>query len=219
MTAYRKAADAAVTHYPTKYDLCTIHGTGKPYKFQAGSGRARILNEFGAEGRTIGEITKLAAEVGFDPNFTVSAILKQHDTKDGGWTVKAPEGKTLETIKAERQERRVDPETAAKKAEKEAAKKARADAREAKKADKDRSAQEKAALKATQKAEKDAAKEAKKAAKKAAKDAAAVEATAKAAEQPATDAPAAEQTEATEATEAAPAPKQSRRQVRRGAVA
>lgn len=166
MTDFFKPDEASKEWYATKYDDCILHATGVPYKFKAGSGRSEVLNRFGEDGRTIGEISRMAAEAGFDPNFTISAILKQHDTEGGAWKVLAPEGKTLEMIKNERQERRISPEHEAKRAEMLAAREAAAQEKMAKKleADQLKAAKVEEARLARQ-AERDAAKAAREAAK------------------------------------------------------
>lgn len=172
---FRKAAEGAVAWYATKYDECTLVATGKPYRFQEGSGRAAILNNWGQDGRKLGEVTRLAAEHGYDPNFTIGAIFRQHETVDGAWRIAPPEGKTLEEIKGQRKSRELTPEQRAAKEAKEAEKAAKAAARAEKQAEKER-----------QRAAKEAEREAKAKEREAAKAAKEAEATAA---DPASDAP------------------------------
>jgi hypothetical protein len=132
---FYQSKGAAVPATPTKYDDCVLRATGKPYRFQKGSGRSEILNNWAQDGRTIRELVAIAAEHGYDPVFTVGAVFRQHDTKDGAWIIEPPEGTTLEQIKGNRQERTMTPEQLEKKAAREAEKAARIEAREARKAE------------------------------------------------------------------------------------
>lgn len=156
MTVYYKAKGQPVEWYSTKYDGCKLVHTGKPYRFQKGSGRAEMLNTFGENGKTLGEITQAAAQAGFDPNFVIGSILKHIEGKDAAFALEAPEGNSLSDIKATRQARRMSPEqqerAEAAKAEREAAKAKKAEERAAKKAEHEAAAKAK-------KAERDAAAE------------------------------------------------------------
>ncbi len=132
MNFYQKN-EAAVPAYPTKYDDCTLKATGKPYRFQKGSGRSEILNNWGREGMTMKELIALAAEAGFDPVFTVGAVFRQHDTPEGAWRIEPPEGKTLDDIKGMRAERTLSPEQQAKREARAQEAEAKKQAREARK--------------------------------------------------------------------------------------
>lgn len=164
MTEFRKAIGEPVAATPTKWDGCTLKRTDKPYRQQKGSGRSEVL-AMAEDGMTLGDLAKKAALAGFDSNFVMSAVKKQHDTKDAGWQIVPPSGKTLQSIVAERQERKLNPEQQAKKDEK-------AKAKESAKAEKE-------AAKQAKKAEQDEAKAKKDAEKKAAKEKAASDAKAK----------------------------------------
>ncbi len=136
MNFYQKK-DASVPAYATKYDDCTLKATGKPYRFQKGSGRSEILNNWAQDGLKMSELIKVAAEHGYDPVFTIGAVFRQHDTRDGAWVIEPPPGTTLEEIKGARAERQMSEEQAAKRAQREADKVAKAEARAAKKAELD----------------------------------------------------------------------------------
>jgi hypothetical protein len=101
---------AEVPWYSTKYDACTIHATGKDYKYQQGSGRSEVLKNFAEDGATLGDISKRAALAGFDPKFTIDACFKHAGSKDCAWVINPPEGTTIEAIKAIRVERELTPE-------------------------------------------------------------------------------------------------------------
>lgn len=156
MTEFRKPGTGPVPHFETKFDNCTIKATGKPYRHQKGSGRSAIL-ALATDGMKLGELTKAAAAIGYDPNFTVQSCLKQHNTKDGGWTVVAPEGTTLKEILAKREPRKVDP---AKQAERDAKKKAAEEAKAKRLAEREEKQKAKDEEKAKKKAEREAAKKA-----------------------------------------------------------
>lgn len=132
MTQYRKAAENEIEHYKTKWDECTIVTTGQPYRQQKGSGRAECIALI-KDGMKVGAWTKLCAKKGFDPNFAISSLNKHRQGSTAAWTLKAPEGKTLEQIKSQREERKLSPEQIAK--------------REAKKAEREKRQQERAAAK------------------------------------------------------------------------
>jgi Mg-chelatase subunit ChlI len=155
MTEFRKAKGEAVEPFATKWDNCTLKRTDKPYRQQKGSGRSEVL-AMAEDGMTLGALAKKAALAGFDSNFVMSAVKKQHDTKDAGWQIIPPSGQTLEQIVNQRQERQLSPE---KQAEKEAKAKEREEQKAKKQAEKD--AKKKAAddEKAKKDAEKKAAKE------------------------------------------------------------
>ena len=160
MNFYQKRGEP-VPVYPTKYDECTLKATGRPYRFQKGSGRAEILNNWGKDGLKMSELIKTAAEAGYDPVFTIGAVFRQHDTRDGAWVIEPPEGKTLEDIKGARAERTLTPEQAAKREAREKERAEKAEARAAKKVELD-------AARATREAEKAAAAQARAAARAAA---------------------------------------------------
>lgn len=171
MPPYRKPGEVNWT--PTKYDECIVKLSGHPYRHQAGSGRAAAL-QMAVDGEKVGELTKRCAAAGFDSNFVVGSLLKQMGAKDHAFDIVAPEGTTLEAIKALRQERQVSPEVAAKRE----AKKQEAEAkRAAKVAAMEAKAAEQAAAREKRDAERRAAKEAKAAEQAAAKAAAAAKAT------------------------------------------
>lgn len=158
MTTFYRAKEGAVEHYATKYDACFMTATGKEYRQQKGSGRSEVITRFVAEGKTIAAITAEAAQAGFDPNFVVSALFKHHDTPGGAWKITAPEGTTIEEIKKQRKERKVNPETLAKreaaKAAKEAKLKEREEAKAKAAAEKEAKAKEREDAKAQREAEK-----------------------------------------------------------------
>lgn len=137
---------AAVDWYETKYDDCTVHATGNPYRSQEGSGRSAVISQFFADGKRLGDISKEAAAAGFDPAFAVDCAFKQHTSKNNAWEVRPPEGKTLEEIKAVRKEREMTPEQKAKKEAKEAERaeqqRLREEAKAARQAEKERKAAE-----------------------------------------------------------------------------
>jgi hypothetical protein len=166
MTEFRKAKEAAVEHYATKYDDCVLRSTGKPYRFQKGSGRSEVITRFASDGITLGEITRQAATQGFDPDFTVSSLFKHHDTTDGAWIIEPPAGTTLEAIKKLRKERRVSPELKAKREALAAEKAAKQAEREAAKAAAAAEKEAQAAARAKAKEDAEAAKAAKAQAKK-----------------------------------------------------
>lgn len=170
---YFVARSGPVDWYPTKYDSCTLRATGKEYKFQKGSGRSEVLNRFARDGMLLGELTKAAAEAGFDPNFAVDACLKHDNTKDCAWAVDPPEGRTLADIKAERAERKLTEEQLAARDAKAAERAAKAEAKAAAKAEREAAKEMEAA---ERKAEREAARKAEanaRAAEKAEADAAA----------------------------------------------
>ena len=136
MNFYKKQ-EGPVAAYPTKYDNCVLRATGRPYRFQEGSGRAAILNRWGSDGARLGDITAAAAREGYDPNFTIGAIFRQHETKDGAWTIEAPEGQTLDELKGLRAGRQPSPEQVAKREHLAALKAQRAEEREQAKAAKE----------------------------------------------------------------------------------
>lgn len=172
MPPYRKPGEVNWT--PTKYDDCTVKMTGHPYRHQEGSGRAAAL-ALVTDGVRVGDLTKLAAEHGFDSGFVVGSLLKQMGAKDHAFDIVAPEGTTLDAIKATRQERTLSPEQAA-------ARQAKLEAAEAKKAERAKLAEQKAQERAEAKQKADEERRAKKeAAAKAAAEAKAA-AAAKAAE-------------------------------------
>jgi hypothetical protein len=172
MPPYRKPGEVNWT--PTKYDECFVKLTGHPYRHQEGSGRAAAL-ALVTDGVKVGDLTKLAAQHGFDSGFVVGSLLKQMGAKDHAFDIVAPEGTTLDAIKATRQERALSPEQ-------EAARQAKLEAAEAKKRERAAAAEAKAAERAEAKAKAD---EERRARKEAAAEAAAkakAEAAAKAAE-------------------------------------
>jgi len=180
MPPYRRPRE--VNHQPTKYDDCIIRATGKPYRHQAGSGRAAALAHI-VDGMTIGQLTEITSGHGFDANFVVSSLLKQTGAKDCAYLVEPPAGKTMAELKGTRQARAKSPEALAKEAEK-------LEAAERKKAERAAAAEARAEAKAKADEERRAAKAARAeaaAAEAASKLAAAKEAAAKPAD-PATPA-------------------------------
>lgn len=117
MANYVKASDTDVAWHSTKWDDCVLVATGEKYLHRAGSGRATVLNQFAADGRTVGEFTKLAAEEGFDPTYALGSVFKQLTSPTCAWTLRAPEGQTIDSIKAIPYDR-TDPEAEARRAAK-----------------------------------------------------------------------------------------------------
>jgi hypothetical protein len=171
MTQFYKASEQPVEWYATKYDDCTMKATGVDYRHQKGSGRSEVITRFAAANKRLGDITKEAAAVGFDPNFVVSSIFKHHDTVGGAWKVEAPEGLTIDAIKKQRQTRKVSPEALAKREAAAAARAEKVAARDAAKAERDKEQADKVAAREAAKAEREAARAAKAEASKADKPA------------------------------------------------
>lgn len=107
MPPYRRPSEVNWT--PTKYDDCTVVTTGHPYRHQKGSGRSDALQHV-TSGMTVKELTEVCAKHGYDSNFVVGSLLKQMTVDNHAFDIVAPEGTTLEAIKATRQSRNLSPE-------------------------------------------------------------------------------------------------------------
>jgi len=96
---YRMANDESIEAKPTKFDDCTLAATGKPYKFQKGSGRSMVI-ALAVDGMPLGTLAAMAGKLGFTSDFAVDCAWKQHTTADGAWKVEPPSGMTMAEVKA-----------------------------------------------------------------------------------------------------------------------
>lgn len=122
MSRYHLASGEPVEWYATKYDECTVHATGHAYRMQEGSGRSEVISKFFKDGMKLGDISREAAQHGWDSAFVVDCAFKVAGAKQNAWEVHPPEGTTIEAIKSQRKERELSPEQAARRAEREAEK-------------------------------------------------------------------------------------------------
>lgn len=157
MSRYHVATGEPVDPKPTKYDDCTVHATGRPYRMQEGSGRSTVISRFFQNGMRLGDIALTAALEGWESEFVVDCAFKQHTSKQNAWEVHPPEGTSLEAIKGARKDRELTPEAAAKREQAAAEKAEKAAARAAEKvaraAERERKAAEAKAVRDRERAE------------------------------------------------------------------
>ena len=96
---YRMATNEPVEAKATKFDDCILSSTGKPYKFQKGSGRSAVI-ALAVDGMILGDLALAAGKIGYSSDFAVDCAWKQHTTVDGAWRVLAPDGVTMAEVKA-----------------------------------------------------------------------------------------------------------------------
>ncbi len=104
MPAFRRKADKAVEHRPSKYDGFKIVSTGKTYRHQKGSGRS-VCFGLAKDGMLISKWTELCAKEGFDAKFVTGSLKKLHGAEYAAWKFsdRDKDGKTLAEVTKQRE--------------------------------------------------------------------------------------------------------------------